>query len=149
MYDCTDDVIEHQENVRKFLRQIIADLVERQIHHDESKLREPEKSIFDEYTPKLRELTYGSDEYEECRKQMGVALQHHYEHNRHHPEHFEWGVSEMTLIDLIEMLADWKAATLRHADGNIRKSLHINTERFNIEDQLYNVLANTIKDLDW
>lgn len=149
MYDCTNDVIEHQENVRKFLLQVIEELVKRQILHDESKLQEPEKSIFDEYTPKLRELTYGSEEYEECRKQMGVALQHHYEHNRHHPEHFEWGVSEMTLIDLIEMLADWKAATLRHADGNIRKSLHINTERFNIEDQLYNVLANTIKDLDW
>jgi len=34
-------------------------------------------------------MTYGSDEYKECLKQMGVALRHHYLHNRHHPEFWE------------------------------------------------------------
>lgn len=149
MYDCTADVIEHQENVRKFLRQIITELVERQIHHDDSKLREPEKSMYDKYTPMLKRLTYGSDEYKQCLKEMGVALQHHYENNRHHPEGWERGVADMSLIDIIEMLADWKAATLRHANGSIQNSLEINKDRFQISDQLSEILSNTIRELGW
>jgi hypothetical protein len=31
---------------------------------------------------------------------------------------------------LIEMLADWKAATERHHDGDLAKSLEIHRERF-------------------
>jgi hypothetical protein len=57
---------------------------------------------------------------------MGDGLKHHYSHNRHHPEFFgEDGVDGMTLVDLIEMLADWKAATERHDDGDLAKSLEI------------------------
>jgi hypothetical protein len=118
-------------------------------HHDESKLQEPEKSMFDEFTPKLRDSTYGSDEYKGFLAQMGEALQHHYANNRHHPEHFENGVAGMTLVDLVEMLADWKAATERHADGDLGKSLEIQKERFGISDQLSSILHNTAVEAGW
>jgi hypothetical protein len=80
---------------------------------------------------------------------MGDGLRHHYDHNRHHPEHFSDGVNGMTLVDLIEMLADWKAATERHADGNLGKSLVIQQSRFNLSAQLADILWNTATDAGW
>lgn len=50
----------------------------------------------------------------------------------------------MNLIDLLEMLIDWKAAGMRHADGgDIVKSIRINQERFGYSDELANFLFNT------
>lgn len=42
---------------------------------------------------------------------------------------------------------DWKAATERHADGDILKSLEINRVRFGISDQLAQILQNTVDEL--
>jgi hypothetical protein len=149
MYDSTDDIRTHIRNVWGRIEQIKDMIQERQAAHDMSKLQEPEKSLYDEFTPLLRGLTYGSDEYKETLKAMGPALQHHYEVNSHHPEHFDNGINGMTLVDLIEMLADWKAAGMRHANGNMTRSLEINRERFGISDQLYEILQNTVKELGW
>jgi hypothetical protein len=49
----------------------------------------------------------------------------------------------MSLIDLLEMICDWKAATLRHNDGNIQRSITINKERFKYGDELEAILRNT------
>jgi len=80
---------------------------------------------------------------------MGEGLTHHYEANRHHPGHFDDGVNGMTLVDVIEMLADWKAATERHADGDLAKSLEIQRERFSLCDQLGAILRNTAEHFGW
>jgi hypothetical protein len=112
--------------------------------HDASKLEPPEKELFDKFTPKLKDTTYGSDEYKGYLAELQVALDHHYAANRHHPEHFEGGINDMTLMDVVEMLMDWWAATERHADGDIYKSLEHNRERFNIDPQLASILKNTI-----
>jgi hypothetical protein len=53
----------------------------------------------------------------------------------------------MNLVDLIEMLADWKASSERQNDGNLRKSLDENAERFKMSPQLTRILENTIKEL--
>jgi hypothetical protein len=45
------------------------------------------------------------------------------------------------------MLIDWKSSSERHNDGNIRKSLEINAERFNFSPQLTKIFENTIKQL--
>jgi hypothetical protein len=42
------------------------------------------------------------------------------------------------------MLCDWKAATLRHDDGDIRRSIEINQERFGYSDELKQILINTL-----
>jgi hypothetical protein len=55
----------------------------------------------------------------------------------------------MSLLDLIEMFADWKAATLRHADGDLSESLKINKERFGLSDQLAQIMQNTMKEMGW
>jgi hypothetical protein len=137
----------HIAQVRSYLLEIIQELSKRAIDHDKSKLEEPEKSVFEEYTPKLKNTTYGSDEYNQYLKEMKPALDHHYANNRHHPEHFigKGGINEMDLIDLIEMFCDWKSATLRHADGNLKKSIEHNQKRFSIGDQLTKIFKNTMK----
>jgi len=53
------------------------------------------------------------------------------------------GISGMDLFDVIEMLVDWKAASERHDDGDIVKSLIVNHERFQLQPQLYDILINT------
>jgi hypothetical protein len=52
-------------------------------------------------------------------------------------------------VQVVEMLCDWKAATERHADGDLRKSLAVQRERFGISDQLLQILTNTAAYYDW
>lgn len=146
MYDSTKDTVEHILQVAKFIQFMISELASRAEEHDISKLEDPEKPIFDEFTPKLTGTTYGSDAYKSYLKEMQKALEHHYRNNRHHPEHFREGIRGMTLIDLCEMLADWKAASLRHADGDILKSIEVNQARFGYSDELKQVLINTVRE---
>lgn len=147
MYDSTKDTYAHITAVQHFMSVAIMNLSKRHQAHDASKLQSPEKEMFDEYTPLLRTLTYGSDEYKATLEKMGVALKHHYENNSHHPEHYENGLAGMSLLDLLEMFCDWQAATLRHADGNMEKSLEINQKRFGMTDQLFKIFQNTLKEL--
>lgn len=194
-YDSSTDTALHILNVASQMNEVLENLEIRRRNHDASKLQEPEKSMYDEFTPRLRDSTYGSDEYKGFLRDMGSALQHHYENNSHHPEHYKmWqcpmcesifkqkdapiatvfegdvrlcpkccehgtifesqlepisGVYGMSLLDLIEMLADWKAAVSRHADGDLQKSLEINKARFGMSDQLAEIFQNTVKELGW
>lgn len=148
-YDSTEDTERHINQVAARLIDAQRNLMHRGFDHDRSKIHEPEKSMYDEYTPKLRALTYGSDEYKASLAAMGPALQHHYAHNSHHPEHYPNGINDMSLFDLIEMLCDWHAAVMRHADGDFTKSLEINRARFGISDQLFRVLVATAREMGW
>jgi hypothetical protein len=148
-YDSAVDTQAHINRVRALLHEAIGNFRRRAEVHDQSKLIDPEKAIFDVVTPKLKALTYGSDEYKASLAEMGPALQHHYQHNTHHPEHYESGVNGMDLFDLLEMLIDWKAATERHADGSITRSLDINKDRFSLSDQTLSLLANTVRSFGW
>jgi|FLOH01.1.fsa_nt_gi hypothetical protein len=184
---------EHIHRVRHFLNICQLSLMVRGEEHDQSKLKPPEVAVFTECTERLKDLTYGSDEYKACLKEMKPALDHHYAHNSHHPEFyqhwecptcrklfwpgsvpkidypdsdFRWcddchsgrypgffetalihrpaSVKHMDLLDVLEMLCDWKAATERHADGDILKSIDINVERFGLSEQLADILRNTV-----
>lgn len=53
------------------------------------------------------------------------------------------GLMGFDLFDLIEMFFDWKAATERTKQGNIYSSIEYNRERFQISDQICNILINT------
>jgi hypothetical protein len=121
----------------------------RAFRHDDSKLKSPEKECFDEVTGALKALTYGSLEYKEQLAKLKPALDHHYANNSHHPEHYDNGIDGMSLLDLIEMLCDWKAAGERHADGSMQRSLTVNQSRFKISEQLQSILWNTAQELGW
>lgn len=136
--------MEHIDTVMRLLASAQIELMRRQFTHDRSKLTPPEVSTFTEFTPKLKASTYGSDEYREMLAQMKPALVHHYSNNRHHPEFFEDGVGGMNLFDILEMFIDWCAACQRHADGDINKSIEINTDRFKLSPQLTQIFKNTV-----
>jgi len=148
------ETLKHIMNVRNLLDIIVIELIKRAEEHDKSKLEDPELAIFIEYTPKLAQSTYGSDEYKQFLKEMKPALDHHYANNRHHPEYFDaeadamlmqTPINCMNLVDIMEMLCDWKAATMRHNDGDIMKSIEINRDRFILSDQLVTILKNTVQ----
>jgi hypothetical protein len=58
-------------------------------------------------------------------------------------------VDGMSLLDVVEMLMDWKAASERHADGDIWTSIDHNEQRFNLSPQLASILRNTAKEMGW
>lgn len=138
---------EHIREVQSKLHNIIIQLLKRSKNHDKTKLEIPELEIFEKYTPKLANTTYGSDEYKQFLVEMKPALDHHYAHNSHHPEYFPNGIQGMSLLDLIEMLCDWASAVQRHKDGNIEKSIEINQKRFGYSDELKQIFFNTLKDI--
>lgn len=146
-YDSRPDTYAHIATVREYVNRAVVNLLHRGGDHDLSKLESPEREVFDEFTPKLKHSTYGSDEYKSFLTAMGEGLKHHYEVNSHHPEHYEDGTAGMSLLDLVEMLCDWKAATLRHDDGDLRRSIEINQERFGYTTELKLILLNTAEEL--
>lgn len=147
--DSRPDTYKHIGTVRKYITQCVNNLLHRADIHDDSKLVSPEVEAFDELTDKLSKLDYGSKEYYDSLKQVDLksALEHHYAKNRHHPQHYPNGIRGMTLLDITEMLCDWKAASERHETGNIIKSIQENQSRFGFSDELKEIFLNTVKEL--
>jgi hypothetical protein len=146
-YSSISETKKHIDMVCDFLWIIENELHKRGLTHDDSKTKSPEVELFDTYTPKLAGCTYGSEEYRQFLEELKPALNHHYAENRHHSEHFENGIRGMNLVDLVEMFCDWYAATKRHNDGDIIKSIAINQGRFGYSDDLKAIFENTYKDL--
>lgn len=147
MSEVTAETLKHIRRVQSLLGMAIRNLSARQDVHDDSKLKTPEAEVFEEYTPKLRGCTYGSEEYKQFLAEMKPALDHHYANNSHHPEYYRDGIRGMSLLDLLEMVLDWKAATERHADGCIDKSIELNQSRFGYSADMKAVFHNTIREL--
>lgn len=146
VYDSLDDVLEHRAKVFSYASKLADILLLAACRHDASKMDIPEKELFDEYTPKLKEMEYGSEEYKKCLDGLQPALKHHYQINRHHPEHFSDGIKGMNLVDLVEFFCDNLAASKQMKDGgNILKSLEINQTRFGYSDDLKQIMVNTAK----
>jgi len=149
-FDSTPDTLRHSLRVAELMGELIKELLDRSIRHDLSKTREPELAVYDDVVPRLRATPYGSPEHRALVDAMGEGLRHHHANNRHHPEHFADGVNGMTLVDLVEMLADWKAATERTSPpGDLADSLPVNGERFGIAPQLMDILENTARHFGW
>lgn len=146
--ECRVETQKHIEKVRHYIRLLTDRLTSRGVNHDKLKLESPEVEIFAEYTPLLAKTTYGSDEYKDALAGMKPALDHHYANSRHHPEHFVNGINDMNLVDIVEMLCDWKAASERQMNGNLLHSIEMNAKRFEYGEQLKQILMNTAKLLD-
>jgi hypothetical protein len=138
----------HIRELSKAINVMVFNLLDRASKHDQSKLESPEVEVFTEYTPRLKNLDYGSPEYIQTLKEMDPTLQHHYARSTHHPEHYKDGINDMNLLDIVEMFADWWAASKRHANGNLRKSIEINGKRFDMSPQLVRIFENTVSVLE-
>jgi hypothetical protein len=144
---CAEATAAHVRRVGELMAQAVHELTLAISRHDESKFGRDELPVFARLQPRLAASTYGSDEYKTMLGELGPALAHHYAHNTHHPEHHADGVGGMDLLDVLEMLCDWKAATERHDDGCIGRSLTLNKERFGYGDEVAGILRRTAERL--
>jgi hypothetical protein len=147
--DSTQDTLDHIGKVQTRIQEVTNHLTVRAAHHDESKLKPPEKSGYDQLTMRLAEVEYGSDDYRAALQEASKTIAHHYAVNSHHPEHYKNGIAGMSLLDLVEMICDWKSASERTKQGSIMQSLVHNKERFQIDDQLSSIFENTVRELGW
>lgn len=133
----------HKFWVAYYIIDLVLNLLLRALLHDLSKYSRHERVHFYKAIHRIKGLTYGSDEYQECLNIIKPGLDHHYDVNRHHPEHYEQGIEGLSLADLIEMFCDWKASSRRHTNGDVLHSIKINKDRFGMSDQLCQILRNS------
>lgn len=151
--DFVTDLVDHKARVAGYLQQIANDLFRRAFVHDNSKFSPEEFEAYEEAFPGLQKYAYGTEEFRAELRKIKPAIQHHYQVNDHHPEYFEFevegirGIPQMNLIQLIEMLCDWLAASERSQRPFVQ-GFEMNKERFGIDDQLFEVLRNTVERLD-
>lgn len=140
-------VASHNNNVQINFVSILSNLAFRMANHDQSKYTNDEYDLVIG-KPYLDTLDYNSLEYKEGLNKVKDAVKNHYRANSHHPEHYKNGILGMSLIDLIEMLCDWKAASNEHG-STIHESIQRNIERFNLSDEMQKIMLNTVNELGW
>lgn len=146
----TTNTREHIKQVRLNLMQINDNLYYRGTDHDASKLVEPEASAFARIEVERTGVKYGTPGYNAMMASVQPAIDHHYANNDHHPEHFPNGINDMNLMQIVEMLCDWKAASQRGAQMPFLDGMNnVSRDRFKIDDQLFGILVNTVKALGW
>lgn len=135
---------QHIQDVNTLLLRAAQQLIQRAELHDASKLGPEEHEKFSLAAARFMEPwnQYGAQGYLDTKAWLGSALEHHYAHNSHHPEHYEDGVMGMDLFDLLEMLLDWKAASARRsADGVL--DLSLNRTNHKVPEPIMQILRNT------
>jgi len=139
-------IYHHKFIVLQYMNAIIQNLIVRAEQHDQSKFSDEEFTGLVAAIDDLKKYPYGTPEYEAMRVKHAKIFQTHYAKNRHHPEHFANGIEDMNLMDLIEMLVDWKAASMRvGSGGTIENSIKVTADKYNIHPQLVKILENTAK----
>ncbi len=139
------NLLDHKQLVGHYLQRVTSALFQRAVEHDYSKFSPEEFGPYEKAVPRFEQTEYGSPEYQKVCRSIKPAIQHHFEQNRHHPEHFAVGVNGMDLLDVIEMVCDWIAASQRIPGDTLR--LDINKERFSIDDQLFGIIERTVAHL--
>jgi hypothetical protein len=140
------NILAHKEAIATYMAKFCAELSYRAAVHDNSKFDPQEFDVYAQHIQDFNKHPFGSPEDNALRDKIISASLLHRKHNRHHPEFFRDGLDGMNLIDLLEMIIDWKAATERCPHDSLQKSMPLLKEKYNISDQLYNILTNTLVD---
>ncbi|MCQ9208915.1 MAG: DUF5662 family protein [Omnitrophica bacterium] len=147
--DFLTDTILHISEVRENLEIMTGELTRRGLTHDRTKLQAFEFDAFVSTRDKFKKANYGSKEYQECVDATKPAIDHHYKHNSHHTGFHADGINGMTLIDIMEMVADWRAAARRSPDKTLFDTLDYCFKKYKIEKQLRAIIMNTLVRLKW
>lgn len=139
-------VLTHRAVVKHCMNKVIDNLEEGAEDHDMSKL-DKKLDLWTEAT--LPNAKVDSPEYEEGLRRTEYVRILHYGNNDHHPEHYRDGIYGMSLMSLMEMLADWKASSMRSDMKSLDESLEYFKERFEMDSTMYGILQNTIDELGW
>lgn len=139
------NILDHKRKVGYYLQRVVSALFERAVLHDYSKFTPQEFPQYAAALPRFEKSAYGSEEYKVCCRAIKPAIEHHFRVNSHHPEHYPNGVNDMDLLDVVEMVCDWIAASQRVPGGTLR--LDLQRERFGIDDQLFGIIERTVETL--
>jgi len=140
-------ILRHNRLVASYLINLACAMEKRAIVHDASKLSVDEFTGFVQINRIAREHEYGSQEYKDSiKKTDAVAL--HYSRNPHHPEHYKSGVDDMSLVDLIEMVADWKAASETYGQTSLEEALEIQAKRFGLSAKHLYLIGLIVKEFE-
>ena len=104
-YATIEQILKHKKSVKDKLCFLANEIIKRGDTHDSSKLISPEISwlIMMDKEPKYK---YGSKEYFDKLDRWSCFFKHHYQNNRHHPDHFINGVEDMNLPQIKLHLLD-------------------------------------------
>jgi hypothetical protein len=134
------DLIQHKRWVAEYMQIVANELFRRAVIHDNSKFSSEEFEAYEEAFPGLQKYAYGTDEFRAELRKIEPAIEHHYKAN-----HLN-GIADMDLIQVIEMVCDWLAASKR-SQKDICQGLEINQRRFGIEQQVINLISHTVAEL--
>lgn len=143
-------IFKHINKVSSLMTDFATLILKRGIEHDKSKLSQVELIPLQKLQDAIDsngECQYGTDEYNERLKILKPMLDNHYQLNSHHPEYHKSSINSMDILDIVEMLADWKASSERGDGGIINLSYSI--ERFKIDKQLSDIIKATFNNMGW
>ena len=139
---------QHKEGVKNYLEIITMLLNTRALTHDNSKSSEEEYKYYKMANSVNRNDFKTYEEYlDYITPTLNKGLKHHYENNRHHPEFFDNGIDDMTLIDIMEMIADWCIA-IKQNGKDLYEEIQYNFDKYNVSEQLRKIIINTYKYID-
>lgn len=137
--------VQHRYYVHFFVTKLIEELLLRANLHDISKLTSEE---FDGFAKSIYYLKgpWGQEARPpEILKRLKQSLVTHYAYNDHHPEYFQNGMKDMDLIQMLELIVDWRAAMIGQGNHDIEETLRVGQERFKYPDYVKDILRNTFK----
>jgi hypothetical protein len=126
-------VTRHIMTVQALLRNVARQLLERADFHDLSKFAPDELGGMIEIDRIADEYGLNSPQYMEALQ--GKAIQLHRSRHTHHPEYHKNGLIEMSTLDIIEMICDWKAANMLRGHPEWNKSVNMMADRLNLSSE--------------
>lgn len=139
---------DHVMNVQYAMSDVIEFLMLKLISHDSSKVFNDDELPLLQHKYMLDQLDYGSDEFVTLVNELKPAVKEHHYNNSHHIEFFNGNIEVMNLMDLLEMLCDLRAFSLQK-NKSIKTMLDEHKERYNLSDELAEILRTTCIDLGW
>jgi len=144
------NLLVHVNQVKENLSQIRQMLEERGMQHDRSKFEAIEMDAFVANQAEFKKATYGTSAYRKCLEKVRPAIEHHHKNNRHHVQHHKNGFADMNFFDLLEMMADWKAAGSRDpVTSPFCKAIKVSFKEHNVPEYLQKQMTETAKALGW
>lgn len=136
----------HIKDVQDNLQTFIDQLKVRKDKHDLSKVTAPESTSFDKWVPVLESAAKNSDEYKKAKEELDKTWEHHYKLNSHHVEHYG-DIKDMCLLDVLEFVADMMAEEGTGEAGEAEESFDKKCKKYEIGDQLKQIILNTAPSL--
>lgn len=138
-------ILSHQVLVRTYLLRLAHQLEERALLHDLSKFSLDEFEGMVSLNSIARGQRLDSPGYKDTLRSEAIKL--HWSRNSHHPEYHKDGIKDMSLLDLIEMVIDWRAASETYKRTSFGESLQIQKERFKMTEEQYRLIQLIAEDI--